>query len=107
MSRQTPFPTEAFFSAGRAIDQAGRLDHRRRSDPGHWRRIYPPRFRSRPLAEELRRVIPVIRHIIKEFPDMLLSIDTYKAETARQAIEAGADIINDITGLRGDPQMVK
>jgi dihydropteroate synthase len=60
-----------------------------------------------PLEEELRRVIPVIRQLRREFPDLILSIDTYKAETARQAIQAGADIINDITALRGDPQMVK
>jgi dihydropteroate synthase len=60
-----------------------------------------------PLAEELRRVIPVIQQLRQEFPDVLLSIDTYKAETARQALAAGADIVNDITALRGDPQMVK
>jgi dihydropteroate synthase len=60
-----------------------------------------------PLEEELRRVIPVIRRLRREFPDLVLSIDTYKAETARQAIEAGADIVNDITALRGDSQMVQ
>jgi dihydropteroate synthase len=60
-----------------------------------------------PLEEELRRVIPVIRQLHREFPDIVLSIDTYKAETARQAVAAGADMINDITALRGDPQMVK
>jgi dihydropteroate synthase len=59
-----------------------------------------------PLEEELRRVIPVIRELRQEFPDSILSIDTYKAETARQAIQAGADIVNDITALRGDAQMV-
>jgi dihydropteroate synthase len=60
-----------------------------------------------PLEEELRRVIRVIRQLRQEFPDVVLSIDTYKAETARQAVAAGADIVNDITALRGDPQMVK
>jgi dihydropteroate synthase len=58
------------------------------------------------LEEELRRVVPVIREIRSEFPDLLVSIDTYKAETARQAILAGADILNDITALRSDPKMV-
>ena len=58
------------------------------------------------LEEELHRVVPVIRQIRLEFPDLLLSIDTYKAETARQAILAGADILNDITALRSDPKMV-
>jgi dihydropteroate synthase len=59
-----------------------------------------------PLEEELRRVIPVIEKIRSEFLSVLISVDTYKAETARQAIRAGADIINDITALRGDPKMI-
>ncbi|HEY4814384.1 MAG TPA: dihydropteroate synthase [Chthoniobacterales bacterium] len=59
-----------------------------------------------PLDEELRRVIPVIEKIHSEFPSVLLSVDTYKATTARHAVRAGADIINDITALRGDPGMV-
>jgi dihydropteroate synthase len=58
------------------------------------------------LKEELRRVIPVVRRIRARFPDLLLSIDTYKAETARQALEAGADIINDISALRADREMM-
>ena len=60
-----------------------------------------------PLAEELRRVIPIIQRIHSRFPDLLLSIDTYKAETARQAIAAGADIVNDISALRADPAMIE
>ncbi len=60
-----------------------------------------------PLEEELLRVIPVIRRIRARFPEVLLSIDTYKAETARQALEAGADIINDISALRADPEMIE
>src|SRR6202035_5410733 len=59
------------------------------------------------LEEELRRVIPVIRRIRAHFPDLFLSIDTYKAETARQALAAGADIINDISALRADPEMIE
>lgn len=56
------------------------------------------------LKEELKRVIPVIKSISKE-TDVPISIDTYKAEVAREAIEAGASIINDISGLRFDPKM--
>lgn len=59
------------------------------------------------LKEELRRVIPVLQRIRKRFPDLFLSIDTYKAETARQAIAAGADIINDISALRADQEMIE
>jgi dihydropteroate synthase len=58
------------------------------------------------LEEEIRRVIPIMKRIRAAFPELLLSIDTYKAETARQALEAGADIINDISALRADPRMI-
>ncbi|MEI3604586.1 dihydropteroate synthase [Pseudogracilibacillus sp. SE30717A] len=58
------------------------------------------------VEEELDRVIPVIRAIKNEL-DIPISIDTYKAETARRAIEAGADIINDIWGAKMDPKMAE
>jgi dihydropteroate synthase len=58
------------------------------------------------LDEELQRVIPVIEQI-RGVSDIPISIDTSKAEVARQALAAGADIINDVTALRGDPEMVK
>jgi dihydropteroate synthase len=58
------------------------------------------------LEEEIRRVIPIMKRIRASLPDLLLSVDTYKAETARQALEAGADIINDISALRADPRMI-
>ena len=58
------------------------------------------------LKEELRRVIPVLEGLAKR-SDIPLSVDTSKAEVARQAIDAGATIINDVTGLRGDPHMVQ
>ena len=57
-----------------------------------------------PLDEELRRVLPVIERL-RPRCDALISIDTYKAEVARQALLAGADIVNDISGLTFDPQM--
>lgn len=59
------------------------------------------------LEEELRRVVPVIEALRAELPELPLSIDTYKAETARQALAAGAHIINDIWGLKGDDQMAR
>lgn len=57
-----------------------------------------------PEAEELRRVIPVIEKL-RPLTDAFISIDTAKAEVARRALQAGADIINDVTALRGDPRM--
>ncbi|QOT09317.1 dihydropteroate synthase [Paenibacillus sp. JNUCC32] len=56
-------------------------------------------------SEELARVIPVIEAIHRHAPQIPLSIDTYKAEVARQAIGAGAHIINDIWGFKDDPDM--
>ncbi|AIQ21465.1 dihydropteroate synthase [Paenibacillus sp. FSL H7-0737] len=57
------------------------------------------------LEEELARVLPVIESIHRAAPHIPLSIDTYKAEVARQAIAAGAHIINDIWGCKADPEM--
>src|SRR5499427_1377771 len=57
------------------------------------------------VEEELRRVIPVIQNLRPKL-DVPISIDTSKTEVARAAIEAGASIVNDITGGRGDEQML-
>jgi dihydropteroate synthase len=56
---------------------------------------------------ELRRVLPVITELKKMRPDAVISIDTYKAGVARAAVAAGAEIVNDVSGLRWDPQMAK
>jgi len=56
--------------------------------------------------EELERLIPSLQAIRSRF-DLPLSVDTFKSETAREAVSAGADIINDITGFLGDPEMAK
>ncbi|OBZ15396.1 dihydropteroate synthase [Bacillus sp. FJAT-27264] len=58
------------------------------------------------LEEELERVLPVIESIHRAAPHLPLSIDTYKAEVARQALLAGAHIINDVWGGKADPAMV-
>lgn len=58
-----------------------------------------------PPEEEDRRVVPVIRDILAERPNALISVDTYRAATAEAALEAGARIVNDVTALRGDPRM--
>lgn len=65
-----------------------------------------PNATSVTLQEELQRVIPVIAALAKQ-TQVPLSIDTSKAEVARQALAAGAHIINDVTGLDGDPGMVE
>jgi dihydropteroate synthase len=54
------------------------------------------------LDEELRRVVPVLEALAGQLP---VSIDTAKAEVARRAIELGAELVNDVTALRGDPEL--
>jgi dihydropteroate synthase len=85
---------EQMVSEGAAILDIGGESSRPGSDPVE-------------LDEELRRVIPVIRRIRARYPDLVLSIDTYKAETARQALEAGVDIVNDISALLADTAMLE
>lgn len=55
--------------------------------------------------EEVERVIPVIEAIHSEFPDALISIDTYKAQVAEAAFKVGAHLLNDVWALRADPRL--
>jgi dihydropteroate synthase len=57
--------------------------------------------------EELERVLPVIRKLKALRSDALISIDTYRANVARAAVEAGAEIVNDVSAFRWDPAMAK
>ncbi len=57
--------------------------------------------------EEINRVLPVLKEVRKELPDVWISIDTYKAQVARVCLEEGADIINDISGGTFDPDMFR
>lgn len=69
-------------------------------------------YSSRPGAdfissyEELKRVIPVIEKIHKYFPEAILSIDTFRANVALEAVNAGASIVNDISAGDDDPEMI-
>lgn len=56
-------------------------------------------------AEEIARICPVIQRIHAEHPEVVISADTYRAETAEAALEAGADMINDISGLTFEPAL--
>lgn len=59
-----------------------------------------------PAEEEKRRVLPVIRELVRRVPQAVISVDTYKAEVAAAAVEAGASIINDVGAALWDPGMV-
>ena len=63
---------------------------------------------SEPVSanEESKRIVPVIKSIKNEYKDVLISVDTYKSSVAKKAIEAGADFVNDISGLTFDDEMV-
>ena len=55
--------------------------------------------------EEMERVLPVITSLTAAFPDLPISIDTFKSDVAAAALDAGAHIVNDVWGLRADPDM--
>ena len=69
-------------------------------------------YSSRPGADEvkesdeLERLIPYIEVVSKEFPDLMISVDTFRSKVAREAVQAGAGIINDISGFQIDPEIV-
>jgi dihydropteroate synthase len=56
-------------------------------------------------AQELERVLPVVRALVSQFPTAVISVDTYKAQVADSALSAGAHMINDVWGLRADPAL--
>lgn len=70
-------------------------------------------YSSRPGAtdisaeEELERIIPVVESLLENFPEILLSIDTFRSKVAQKCIEAGAAMINDISAGNLDPEMMK
>jgi dihydropteroate synthase len=64
-----------------------------------------PNATSLSPGEEQSRILPVIEAILQQRPETILSVDTFHADTARRAIEAGAEIVNDVSGHLWDPAM--
>ena len=56
--------------------------------------------------EEVKRIIPAIEHLHQKFPELIISVDTYQAEVAKKAVDAGAHIINDVSGGVLDPEVI-
>jgi len=67
----------------------------------------PARAAAVSVEVELDRVLPVITAIKTIHPNVVISVDTYKAIVARSAVNAGAEIVNDVSGLRWDPEMLR
>ena len=82
--------SERMLSEGASIVDVGGMSSR-------------PGAKTLSAQEEADRVLPVIASILKAFPKTILSVDTWRAEVAQQALEAGASIINDISGGNLDP----
>jgi dihydropteroate synthase len=103
---------DSFSDGGRHFDPAEAVDHALRMVDEGADIIDIGGESTRPgsdpvsLDEEIRRTVPVIEAIAKRV-SVPISIDTYKAAVAKQALNAGAAIVNDISGLRFDPEMPK
>jgi dihydropteroate synthase len=102
---------DSFSDGGKFCDAAGAASHAVQlvADGAHLLDIggesTRPYSTAVSMQEELDRVIPAVEAICQE-TDVPVSIDTSKAAVAREALLAGAEIINDVTGLTGDPQML-
>lgn len=59
------------------------------------------------VDEELNRVMPIVRALRREFPNLVISVDTFRARVAEETLRVGADVINDVTGLKGDVGMAR
>lgn len=103
---------DSFSDGGQYADANKALDHGREMAAQGADIIDIGGESTRPGAEqvseevELRRIIPVVERLSAELP-VPLSVDTYKSSVARKALEAGASIVNDISGLRFSPDMAK
>jgi dihydropteroate synthase len=58
-----------------------------------------------PASEERQRILPVLRELVRRWPELLISVDTVRAETAEAVLAEGAAVINDVSGLRLDPRL--
>lgn len=102
---------DSFFDGGKFTDEKAILDHVARMLKDGADLIDVGGVSSRPGAgavsegEEASRVLPVIERVAREFPNAILSVDTFRSGIARRAVEAGASLINDISGGDQDPLM--
>lgn len=102
---------DSFYDGGRYQNERSILDQTEKMLNDDATFIDVGAYSSRPGAdpvsedEELKRIVPVVELLVKEFPDIILSIDTFRANVANETINAGAAIINDISGGNLDEHM--
>ena len=97
-----------FYAAGDAVAHAERLVAEGADvlDVGG-ESTRPQGARPVDAAEERRRIVPVLEELRRRFPDVPVSVDTVKAETAAAALDAGASIVNDVSAFRLDPRLAE
>lgn len=103
----------SFFDGGKYVDENAILNQAEKMISEGATFIDVGAYSSKPNAEyvseeqEIERLIPVVKSLVKEFPEIILSIDTFRSSVAQKSIEAGAAIINDISGGSLDAEMMK
>ncbi|MBQ4820646.1 dihydropteroate synthase [Aquimarina sp. MMG016] len=103
---------DSFYDGGKYKDEKQILDKVERMLSEEATFIDLGGYSSRPGAqditksEELTRILPVVELLMKKFPNILLSIDTFRSDIAKPCIEAGAAIVNDISAGNLDPKMI-
>lgn len=104
---------DSFYDGGKYRDESVVLNHVKQMLDEGATFIDVGAYSSKPNADfvseddELKRILPVVSSILKEFPDVLLSIDTFRSQVAKACIEMGAAIINDISAGLLDKNMLK
>lgn len=102
---------DSFYDGGKAVTTAGIIDQAGKMLSEGATFLDVGGYSSRPDAtkvsetEELKRVIPAIETLIAEFPEVIISIDSFRSAVVKEAIQAGAAMVNDISGGKMDPEM--
>ena len=102
---------DSFYDGGKFLTDASVLEHTEKMVSEGADFIDVGGYSSRPgavdipEAEERERVVKVIRSIVKNFPGIIISIDTFRSAVAEAAVDAGASMINDVAGGNLDPEM--
>lgn len=104
---------DSFFDGGKYVDEKTILQQTEKMLAQGATFVDVGAYSSRPGAdhiseeEELHRIEPVLKLLLKNFPDILISVDTFRSHVAKRCLESGASLINDISGGDLDPKMME